>query len=263
MSDYKANPAQLSDQNSSFNENNYEIDELAGQPWEDTLEVLTADMDPQNIDIKVLAERYREYIQELESFDLEVPARAIRLCSALLRMKTLAMTGDYVEEEEEEQNPMDFEEEELIEEDEMIEEDEPDLEVGPDLEMPVKPKPKRRMSLNELKDALDDAMEVKERREERQEMREEIDQQMEIDEQSLEDKINSLFSKLTDLVGSKSEKVGFDKLVDQNDNEERLEKFLHVLQLENDQKVECIQDEWLGDLHVKPRETEEKVEVAN
>jgi chromatin segregation and condensation protein Rec8/ScpA/Scc1 (kleisin family) len=241
---------------------NYDIDELADQPWEETLEFLTGDMDPQSIDIKVLAQRYREYIQELESFELEVPARAIRLCAALLRMKTLAMAGDYVEEEEEEQNPMDFEDEDLIEE-EMIEDDEPDLEVGPELEMPVKPKPKRRMSLDELKDALDDAMEVKERREERQEMREEIDQQMEIDEKSLEDKINSLFSRLTDLVGNQSDKVDFNRLVEQKDSEERLEKFLHVLQLENDQKVECIQEEWLGDLHVKPQEKEESVEVAN
>lgn len=241
---------------------NYEINELAEQPWEETLEVLTADMDPSSIDIKILAERYREYIQELEEFDLEVPARAIRLCAALLRIKTLAMTGDQIEEEQQEENPMDFEDEEMIEED-MIEDDEPDLEVGPDLEMPVKPKPKRRMSLDELKDALDDAMEVKERREERQEMREEIDQQMEIDEKSLNEKINSLFSRLTNLVGSKSEKVNFDQLVEQNDSEERLEKFLHVLHLENDQKVKCIQDDFLDDLHVKPTEQEDKVEIAN
>ncbi|MFQ3274877.1 MAG: chromatin segregation and condensation protein Rec8/ScpA/Scc1 (kleisin family) [Candidatus Nanohaloarchaea archaeon] len=240
---------------------NYDINELAEQPWEDTLEVLTADMDPSSIDIKILAERYREYINELEEFDLEVPARAIRLCAALLRIKTLAMAGEQVDENPQEENPMDFEDEEFLEEEEMMEDDEPDLRTGPDLEMPVKPKPKRRMSLNELKDALDDAMEVKERREERQEMRQELDQQMEIDEKSLDEKINSLFSRLTNLIGSSSEKVKFDQLVENNESEEQLEKFLHVLHLEDDQKVKCIQEDFLDDLHVKP--TEQKEEVAN
>ncbi|PSG99935.1 MAG: hypothetical protein BRC28_02105, partial [Nanohaloarchaea archaeon SW_4_43_9] len=212
----------------------YEINELAEQPWEETVEILTADMDPSNIDIKVLADRYRDYIQELEEFDLEVPARAIRLCAALLRMKTLAMAGEQIEEEEPEENPMAFDDDELLEED-MVDNDKLDLKSGPELEMPVKPKPKRRMSLNELKDALDDAMEVKERREDRQEMREEIDHELEVDEKSLDEKINSLFSRLTNLIGSSSDKVKFDQLVKNDQSEEQLEKFLHVLHLEDDQ----------------------------
>lgn len=231
----------------------YEVSEMAEQPWEETLDVLTADMDPSSIDICVLTDRYREYIEELQEFNLEVPAKAIRLLSALLKFKTLALTGEEPLQEEEPENPMDFEE---PMEGEIEDEDQgPDLEVGPDLEMPVKPRPKRRMSLNELKDALDDAMEVKERRQERQEMREEMDQHFEMDEQSLNDKINSLFSRLTDIVsGKKQREVLFDKLLEDNDNEERIEKFLHVLHLENEQKVNCIQDEWLGDLKVKPNE---------
>ncbi|MFB6209653.1 MAG: segregation/condensation protein A [Candidatus Nanohaloarchaea archaeon] len=232
----------------------YEISELAEQPWKETLDVLTADMDPRSIDIAVLADRYRNYIEELESFNLEVPARAVRLLSALLKFKTLAIAGEEVREEEEQENPMDFEEEELVEEEEL-----PELETGPELEMPVKPKPKRRMSLDELKDALGDAMEVKERREERQEMRQEIDDHLEVDEKSLNEKINSLFSRLTNLVGSSSDKVEFDQLVENQESEERIEKFLHVLHLETDQKVECIQDEWLGDLEVRPTEEHEKV----
>lgn len=117
------------------------------------------------------------------------------------------------------------------------------------------------MSLNELKDALDDAMEVKERREERQEMREEIDHQLEVDEKSLDEKINSLFSRLTNLIGSSSDKVKFNQLVENKETEEQLEKFLHVLHLEDDQKVKCVQEDFLDDLHVKP--TEQKEEIAN
>lgn len=230
----------------------YEINELAQQPWEETFDLLTADMDPHSIDICVLADRYRNYIKEMQQFDLEVPARAIRVCSALLKIKTLALTGEDPLKEEEEMNPMNFDE--PIED---VNEDEPTIEENtPQLNVPVKPKPKRRMSLNELKTALNDAMDVKERRDERQEMREEIDQHFEVDEQSLEDKINSLFTTLTSFVsrGGKEDKVHFDKLIENNESEERIEKFLHVLQLENEERVKCIQEDLLSDLHVKPNE---------
>ncbi|MFB6145411.1 MAG: segregation/condensation protein A [Candidatus Nanohaloarchaea archaeon] len=214
-----------------------------------------------DIDIAVLIKRYRDYIQELQEFDLEVPARAIRLVSALLRIKTLAVTGGDPLEDEMEENPMDFEDpmdEELMDEENSGRN--PDLEMGPEISMPVRPRPKRRMTLNELKDALDDAMEVKERREERQELREDMDQRFEVDEKSLNEKINSLFSKLTNLVTSRSsEGVSFNQLIDNNESEEKIEKFLHVLQLENEERVRCIQEEWLGDLRVKPNEDE----VAN
>lgn len=236
----------------------YEIDNLAEMPWEETLEFLTADMDPESIDICILTERYQEYIEELEEFDLEVPARAIRLCAALLRMKTLALTGEQIEEEEAE-NPMAFEDEPMMDGEEFVEDDEPDLEVGPDLEMPVKPKPRRRMSLDELTAALEDAMEVKQKREERQELREEMEDPVGIDEKSLEEKVNSLFSRVTSLVKGSSDKIPFNKLVEENDNEEKIEKFLHVLHLENERKVQCIQEEWLGDLEVKPEKEPEQV----
>lgn len=234
----------------------YEIQELAERPWKETFDVLTADMDPESIDICKLADRYRNYIGELQDFDLEVPARAIRLLSALLRIKTLALTDGYVDEPQEEENPMDFEEDELIEEDEIADTG-PGLELGPDLKVPVKPKPKRRMSKRELKGALEDAMEVKQRREERQEERQQIDQHFEVDEKSLEEKVNSLFSRVTDLVSRKSsEKVPFNSLLEENDNKERIEKFLHVLHLENERKVKCIQENWLEELKVKPHQEE-------
>lgn len=222
---------------------------LAEQPWEQTLDLLTADMQASEIDIAVLADRYKEYINELQEFDLSVSARAIRICSALLNMKTLALTGEDPQEEEEPmEDPMAFEDEPM----EAEEDQGPDLEEGPELDMPVKPRPRRRMELNELKDALRDAMEVKEKREERQEQREEIDQEFNV-EDNLNDKINSLFSRLKGLVSS-NDAVEFSRLLEEKSNEEKIEKFMHVLHLENDKKVICKQEEFLGDLHVKPED---------
>jgi chromatin segregation and condensation protein Rec8/ScpA/Scc1 (kleisin family) len=236
----------------------YDAEMVAEQPWEETLEFLTSDMNPESIDITVLADRYREYIRELQKNNLQVSARAIRVLAALLNMKAQALRLEE-EEEEEEENPMDFEEEELIEEEEIVEDDEPDLNVGPDLEMPVKQKPKRRVRLDELKDSLRDAMEVKEKREQREEQRMEMDEQFEVEEEDLQTKLNSLYSRITDFVSSPSENVDFTKLVSDADSQEKIEKFKHVLNLENDEKVDLIQEEFLGNLRVQPKEEE----VAN
>ncbi|MFB6116096.1 MAG: segregation/condensation protein A [Candidatus Nanosalina sp.] len=235
----------------------YDASMVAEQPWEETLDFLTSDMDPQSIDIAVLADRYREYIQELQSNDLQVSARAIRILAALLNMKAQAMALEEEEEpDEEEENPMDFEDEELIEEDEMVEDDEPDLVVGPDLEMPVKQKPKRRVQLDELKDSLRDAMEVKEKREEREQERQEMDQQFEVEEEDLQSKLNSLYGRIRNFVSSPSDNVDFSRLVNTEDSEEKIEKFKHVLNLENDEKVDLIQEEFLGNLRVQPKDDE-------
>lgn len=219
---------------------------IAEQPWEETLEFLTADMPPQEIDIAVLADRYRKYISELQDYDFSIPAKAIRICAALLNMKAMAVYDpeELEKDEDVEENPMDFEEDE----------DPVELEVGPELEMPVKNKPKRRMRFDELKDALNDALEVQEHREERQEQRIEMDQAFEMDEEDLTDKLDSLMNSIVSFVGSDDEKVEFDALLEQKDREEKIEKFKHVLHLENDEQVRLIQEEFLGDLHVRPEE---------
>jgi chromatin segregation and condensation protein Rec8/ScpA/Scc1 (kleisin family) len=225
----------------------HQVEMIAEQPWEETLEFLTADMPPQEIDIAVLADRYRGYISELQDYDLSIPAKAIRICAALLNMKAMAVYDpeELEKDEDVEENPMDFEEDE---------EEPVELEVGPELEMPVKNKPKRRMRFDELKDALNDALEVQEHREERQEQRIEMDQAFEMDEEDLTDKLDSLMNSIVSFVGSDDEKVEFDALLEQKDREEKIEKFKHILHLENDEQVRLIQEEFLGDLHVRPEE---------
>ncbi len=234
---------------------NIEINKIASEPWEETIDYLTADMPAEEIDICLLAERYKEYIDEMQEYNLKVPATAIRVCSALLNMKTQAVIyGESFEEEPEDQFQDEMELEEL-EEMEEVEDDTPNLNEAPSLNMPVKQKPKRRIHINELKDSLRDALEVKERRVERQERRQEIDQQFEMDEETLEDKLNSLLGNIKNLLSRDTkEKIDFNNLVDNNDNQEKIEKFKHILHLENDEKVELIQEEFLGELKVKPEE---------
>jgi chromatin segregation and condensation protein Rec8/ScpA/Scc1 (kleisin family) len=147
-----------------------------------------------------------------------------------------------------------------MEEEMMAEEETEEIHIrdGPDLEVPVKAKPKRRMQLGELKNALEDAVEVKQRRDERQERRAEMDQEFEMNEEDITQKLNNLLGSIKNRITTDSqEKVDFDELLEQNDREEKIEKFKHMLHLENDEKIRLIQDEFLGDLHVKPENSEE------
>jgi len=240
------------------------VEQIAEEPWEDTIDFLTADMPPQEIDITVLADRYREYLSELQEYDLSVPAKAIRICAALLKMKTQALEFEQAEEEDEEleEDPMAFEDEEMMQE-EFMEENTERIEIkdGPDLQVPVKQKPRRRMQLGELKDALEDAVEVKERRDERRERRAEMDQEFQMDEEDLTQKLDRLLGSIKDRITTDSgESVNFDELIEQKDREEKIEKFKHMLHLENDEKVDLIQEEFLGDLHVQPNELGENSE---
>jgi len=244
----------------------YRVEEIAEQPWEETIDFLTADMPAQEVDITVLADRYRTYLSELQEYDLSVPAKAIRICAALLKMKAQALEFEQAEEEDPEENPMDFEEDHLMEEEMMQEEETERIQIkdGPDLEVPVKAKPRRRMQLNELKDALEDAVEVKQRREERQERRAEMDQEFEMNEEDITQKLNNLLGSIKNRITTDSqEKVDFDELLEQNDRQEKIEKFKHMLHLENDEKVQLIQEEFLGDLHVKPENVEESEQEEN
>lgn len=237
---------------------NDDIEALAEQPWEETLDFLTADMPPQEIDIALLADRYRTYLSELQEYDLSIPARAIRVCAELLKMKAQALHIDEEQEEIQEENPMDFEDEEMMEEN--WDEDTTELKVGPDLDMPVKQKPKRRMQIDELKNALRDAVEVNKKREKRQERRMEMDQQFEMDEEDINDKLDRLLGSIRNIVSTDTkEKVNFDQILEQKDKEEKIEKFKHILHLENDEKVELIQEEFMGDLEIRPEEGEENI----
>lgn len=227
-----------------------QVEMIADQPWEETLEFLTADMPPQEIDIKILADRYRQYVSEMHEHDLSISAKAVRICAALLNMKTMAIYApEETEKEEMEENPLNFEEQENEEEKE-----ENPVEIGPKLDIPVKNRPKRRMRFEELKAALDDALQVHERREERQEMRIQMDQAFQIEEDDITDKLDSLMDSIISSVKSSDESIEFENLLDQREREEKLEKFKHVLHLENDEKVSLIQEEFLGELHVRPEQ---------
>ncbi|MDY6788959.1 MAG: segregation/condensation protein A [Candidatus Nanohaloarchaea archaeon] len=214
--------------------------------WRSVLDRLTEDMDPWSIDIVKLAERYRNYLKEADRTDLKIPARMVLTCSILLRMKVNFMQ-DFRQEQETAQ-------EERWEE-EQIEEEPLDLEVpSSTVEPPVKRSKKpRKVTLDELKDALEKAIDIQQSRKDRQEERLVEQDFIDLEEKNIEDKLDELMDRLESYFDEETE-VAFHEILEQKDREEKIEKFIHVLHLETDGKIRCKQDQFFGKIQILPEE---------
>lgn len=228
------------------------VEQLQHNDWESVLDRFTEDMDPWAIDIVELADRYREYIQRRERMDLEVPARMVVVCSVLLKVKVRRMHE--AEKDEPEEPP-----EEEFHEDEMDEDWEDDWEQDlavPEttLEPPVKQMPERRVSLDELKDALESAVSTHKRRKQRRRQRRQQEDEsfIEIKENNIQDKLDSLMDRLTDFFSRGSDRLTFDTVLEQDTDDERIEKFVHLLHLETEEKIRCRQEEFFGEIEILP-----------
>ncbi len=246
-----------------------ETDDIAAireADWEQVLERFTEDMDPWAIDIVKLADRYKSYIDKMERFDLEVPGRIIMVGAVLLRMKAEVLRdieehGEITEEDEE------HIEEEMEAMEEMMDLEEDAAEPVEDEQLripeavpkpPVKKKAKRKVTLDELKDALEKAVEIGEQREERQETRKDAeDYGIEVEEDDITNKLNQLYSSLKSRIGSSDDSLTFSDIVEEQQKQETIDKFVHIMHLETDAKVNCIQHEWLGDLKIEVLENQE------
>ncbi len=227
----------------------HSVEALSSGDWERTLERFTEDMDPWNIDIVVLADRYKSYIERMERFDLEVPGRVVLAAAILLRMKAEALRAS------EEDEPDEVEEEFMEFDEEMYDDpaDENQLRIPEAVPTPpVKKKGKRKVTLDELTDALSKAMDIKEKRGQRQEVRKEAeDYGIEVEEEDITDRLESMFSTLKGFVSNGTDAVTFSTLVEREDRQERIEQFVNLMHLETEERVRCYQEEWLGEIEIE------------
>jgi len=230
----------------------FSFEELESKDWRGIMDRFSYDMDPWNVDIVKLSKRFRKYLEKMERWNLEIPARMVLVCALLLRMKT-----DLVRGHEERDDKEDFEEEEFEEEfiEDMEEEEEP-LEIPDE---PVKPKvrkkARRRVDLEELKEALGKALNIQKRRRKRRETRAETQETfIDLNEKDITAKLDQLMDRLEGFFDDIGENVPFEKILERRDKEEKLEKFTHILHLETDEKIVCQQEEFFGDIKISPKE---------
>jgi len=196
--------------------------------------VKTNKMNPWNIDVSKLTEKYLDKINQMESLNLRVPANAILACAILVKTKSKQLKLSSLDEEDEK--------EELTEEQKQL-----FLEELPDL-LASRSLREGRISLDELVNSIEDIIQQTEPK--KNSLRNIPRMELNFDTISIEEKLGGVF----DLIKQKADSQGivlFNDLVELNDTNSIIDTFLPVLFLMNSGKILAYQEDFFGDIFIK------------
>lgn len=215
------------------------LEHLVAQPtWKEMLLdlVVREELDPWNIDIGEISEKYLKRIREMQTLDLHVPANLILAASILLRFKS-----DAVRLEEEEQ---------VVEQETFIDEGRAPVEI-PMLSLRTRIPPKRKVTLDELVQALEEVFEQQKKREEKA-ARPAIPPSMviELPEFDLEERMGEMLGRVRKSVDKKG-LVTFSQLLGERTRENIVFTLLPLLFLAQNGKVNIFQEKFFGEIFVQ------------
>ncbi|MBM3303784.1 MAG: hypothetical protein FJY76_01705 [Candidatus Aenigmarchaeota archaeon] len=226
---------------------------ISDQSWEQIIsEIITAEaLDPWDLDIGRLSDRFAKHIEKLDTMDFVVPAKYVIIAAVLLGMKS------------EDLQLLDFGREPDMEPDgtEILGSGIERVNVSP-LALPPRRSVHRKIVVEELIAALRRVLATQERREVRARIRPSI----EISDFDIEERINSLYTRISALMGQMSGgELKFSQVVPKWEREHIIDTFLPLMYLDNQRKLHCRQEEYFKDIFIGKGEKnlDEKVVIAN
>lgn len=213
-------------------------------------------MDPWDIDIGNIARRFLQDIQKMKELDFKISGKMILAAAILLRLKSTKLVGEdlsYLDQllASTEQN----EETAFYDELAAMNADGYGTKVTVDGKefqlLPRTPQPrKRKVSVYDLVEALEKALEVKHRRRifGDTEIRMEIPQK----KVDIEELVTKIFNEVKDhFLLKKQTGLTFQQLLKEGTKHEKVYTFLPLLHLSHSGKLELDQKEHLGDIHIR------------
>ncbi len=224
-----------------------DLEKMVSYPsWREMLMdlVVEEEFDPWDIDISAITSKYIQQIKEMKTMELQIPANLILAASILLRLKSKALV---------------FEEEVQVEIDEtFVDEDEGPVEI-PMLELRTRIPPKRRVSLEELVEAVEEVFKEEKERVEKQK-KIDIPKKMiiKLPEITIDEQINEIKQRMLDLKDEK-DMVLFSNLIKDKTPNEKVFALLPLLYLQQKHIVSLIQEKLFGEIiiHVNFNKLEE------
>lgn len=200
-------------------------------------------MNPWDIDVTVLSEKYLKKINELENNNLRVPANAILACAILVKTKSKYLKLSSIDDDEE----IDIKQRQLLLE------DIPDLVANRSFR-------EGKITLDELVSSIEDII----HRTNPKKNAARIIPRMEInfDSTSIEEKMESVFNTIKQKADSQGI-VLFKNLIDAEGVDGMVDTFLPVLFLMNSGKVVAYQNEFFGEIFVQIIQETASVNVSN
>ena len=227
---------------------NVDLVDLIDQPaWKTILIdlVRTEKMDPWEIDVSELADKYLTKINLLEKADLRIPANAILASAILLRFKSKTLRLSSLEDPEPAISP-----EEIARMNASV----PDITTMRKLR-------EGKVSLDELVNSIESIIEKTRSREVKRIFKEVPVFHFPFSEENMKTRIDTVFEKINERVDSQG-LVVFSTLLDDSTAEERVHTFVPILFLVNKGKILAWQDEFFGEIFISLR-TNGEVEEEN
>lgn len=216
--------------------------------------IRTEQLDPWDIDIGVLADKYVETIQKLEEANFFVSSKVLLACSLLLRLKSEILANNFIQSLDEAL----YGKEEKSQTIERIDIDEGELPV---LVAKTPMSRHKKVTLNELINALNKAIETENRR-----IRREITQRQaeklvlsipKTPHIPLKIRMSQVFSFIQSLIKSQEEYISFSSIA--KEREEKIACFVPVLHLANESKVYLRQKNHFDEIYIGLKAHEEEL----
>lgn len=217
--------------------------------------VKTEQMDPWDIDISILTKRYITTIRKLKELNFRISGNVLLAAAVLLRIKSNRLLNEDLTEfdrliagQDEDIEDLSFEE---------------DVEKIQDYEKPTliprTPQPrKRKVSIYDLVDALQKALEVKRRR---------VLNSIPPTNVEIPKKTKDITQVIRDLYGrikifvfrNKKNRVSFSQLVPSDSKKDKIYAFVPLLHLTNQRKIDLYQEKHFGEIDITLNQAEKEV----
>jgi len=220
---------------------------LKEESWEELIYNIVSyeGLDPWDIDIIKLTDSFLKYIEKLKTLDFRIPAKVVLVAAILLKLKSDILSPLKVEGTE--YYPEDMG---MLDQYEQIRLELESMELKPPMERRVK----RKVTMDELIDALRKAMKVKKKKEG---VRRKLGKRIRAEigeEEDIELRIKNLMSNIDLLLGKlKADKIMFSKIVSKWERDEIVRYLMPLLYLSSRGEVATEQREFFKEILISKR----------
>ena len=215
--------------------------------------VKTEQMNPWDIDISLLSQKYLETIKKIQETNFFISGKVILASAILLKIKSEKLLDENIARFDSILFNQSYDAgleiaEEFEQKNQRIK-----LMENPRLTVRTPLARKRKVSLNDLVFALEKALEVDRRRTLRNIALMSVPENIRLPEKKFDitEKIKEIYSRIKDLFTSKkTEKITFDELVQSSKKEDKIYTFIPLLHLANQEKINLNQEIPFGEIHI-------------
>ncbi len=213
----------------------FQPERFARADWEELFREATRGLDPWSLDLLGLIGRFRQYLNQTP-VEMRVPGRMVLASSVLLRMKSERVEGKTTLAEAVE----------AVLAEEAAEEPEPPVYVAPELRLPLRRRPKARLSVADLRRALAAAL-AKPARPKPAPAENPFPRG---EEEPFRARALRLLRRLLSMVNGQRV-VPFSQIVDGGNPADQVARFLELLHLDGQGKIKLHQPQFLGEILIE------------